>query len=345
MIVDCDVALDERPADLVPFCDPPWRRALEEPGHHHVPWSLRTQLFPRLGPPTPAADPARDPAGLAASLAARGVDAALLLPGHLLKLGAVYTADYAAAVTRAYNRWLVERWLGGQLYGALLAVPHDPEASARDIAAHASSPHIKAVVLPTSNVDPLWGDRRYDPIFAAVEAANLPVVLRGEPGHMIPGSVHLVTPFASEFDQEPIGQSLIALAHLNRIVGGGLLGRFPRLRLLFLGSGISWLMHATLRFDKEYLETRRDVPWFADRVSKTLRERVWVGTGPIEGGADPAALADVIRISCGVERVVYGSGWPRPHWDALARVESALPDPSARDRVFGANACDLLGLA
>ena len=136
----------------------------------------------------------------------------------------------------------------------------------------------------------------------------------------------------------------MALAHLNRIVGTGVLARYPRLRMLFLGSGITWLMHATLRFDKEYLETRRDVPWYQDRISKILRERVWVGSGPIEGKSDPAALADLIRISCGVDRVVYGSGWPQPLWDDSFLVSGAIADDAAKSRVMGANAAQLFGI-
>ena len=178
----------------------------------------------------------------------------------------------------------------------------------------------------------------------AAESGNLPVVFRGVPGFMIPGSAHLVSPFASDFDQEPIGQSLMALAHLNRIVGTGVHARFPRLKMFFLGAGITWLMHATLRFDKEYLETRRDVPWFKDRPSKILRERVWVGTGPMEGGGNPEAMADLIRISCGVNRVVYWSGWPQPHWDDVERVSGALVDEETRRQVLGANAAELFGL-
>lgn len=345
-VVDAEVHLDERPADLAPYCDMPWRRALSEPGDHHVPWSNDNTFFPRLGKRALPAAPARSPGELRDRMGEHGIAVSIVLPGPLMKIGTVKTLDYVTALGKAYNQWLVETWLGGgpEILGAILAVPDDPDTAAREIERHASHERVAAVVLPTASIEPLLGDRRYDAIYAAAEAVGLPVILHGTPGLMVPGSTHLVTPFASDFDQEPLGQTMIAIATLNRMVGTGVLARYPNLRLLFLGAGITWLMHMHLRLDKEYIETRREVPWFTDRISYWLRRQVWVGTQPMEGGNDPAALADLIRISCGIDRVVYGSSWPEAGFDAPDRVAARLVDESARRKVLGANALELFGI-
>lgn len=345
-VVDAEVHLDERPSDLAPYCDMPWQRALSEPGDHHVPWSNDSTFFPRLGARAKTATPARSPADLLERMGEHGIDVSIVLPGPLLKIGTVKTPDYVLALGKAYNRWLLETWLTGKpgIRGAILAVPDDPEAAAREIERYASHKRIVAVILPIASIEPLLGDRRYDPIYAAAEAADLPVVLHGTPGLMIPGSTHLVTPFASDFDQEPMGQTFMAIATLNRMVGTGVLVRYPNLRLLFLGAGITWLMHLTLRLDKEYIETRREVPWFTDRISHWLRRQVWVGTQPMEGSRDPAALADLIRISCGIDRVVYGSSWPEAAFDGPDDVADRLVDEAARRKVLGANALELFGI-
>ena len=40
-----------------------------------------------------------------------GVDIGVLFPDHLLRHAALKQADYAVALARAYNRWLVEERL------------------------------------------------------------------------------------------------------------------------------------------------------------------------------------------------------------------------------------------
>jgi uncharacterized protein len=347
-VFDADVHLAETPADLVPHAEPPWRRVLAEP-IANPPWTTDGTVYPRFSPrPTPA-EPARGPAELAARLSERGVDGALALPGPLLKLGLVHTADYAAALAQAYNRWLVERWLEGPadgppIYGAVLAAPHDPVAAAREVERHAAHRRVVAVVAPSAGVATLWGDRRYDPIYAAAEAAGRPVLLHGVERLMAPSTTNQSSYYASEFDQEVMGHSLIAMANLTHLVGTGVLARFPKLRVVFLGSGISWLPHMMLRLDKEYSENRRDVPFYRDRISLTVRERVWVGTHPIEGTGDPRDLHDLVRVSCGIERVVYGSHWPHGNADSPERVAGAFPDEESRRRVLGGNADELFGV-
>jgi len=101
-------------------------------------------------------------------LAAFSIDRGILFPDNLLGMAQLPNADYAAALARAYNRWLVDEWLHEpSLYGALVAAPQDPVDAAQEIARYGRNPKVVAVYLPTSAVYPLWGNRKYDPIFAA----------------------------------------------------------------------------------------------------------------------------------------------------------------------------------
>src|SRR4249919_1634098 len=51
------------------------------------------------------------------------IDLAVLFPDHLLKLPVLPQADYAAALARAYNAWLVDQWTSRHdaLLGAIVA--------------------------------------------------------------------------------------------------------------------------------------------------------------------------------------------------------------------------------
>ena len=77
--------------------------------------------------------------------------------------------------------------------GWLMACPQNPEDSAKEILkARQARPDCRGLP-PTAGVNPLWGDRKYDPIFAAAEEADLPVCLH---------SVTVVSPvFPCQLDQ------------------------------------------------------------------------------------------------------------------------------------------------
>ena len=342
-VIDVDFHLAERPADLAPFCDPPWRVAVEA-NDGLPPWTLRTATHPTYTRPV-VSPPAHTPAELRERMATLGTDAALVLPGSLLKLGVLPTADYASALAAAYNRWLCAMWLTGEddVYGALLVAPQEPEAAAREIEAHAGQPGVGAVVLPMAGTQPLLGDRRYDVIYAAAQETNLPVILHGGADLQLPSSPVQPTQFASAFDRAALSQPFVAAAHLVSMVGTGVLARFPRLRLVFLEAGMVWLAHLSLRMDKEYNENHRDIPFYTDRISGYLARQVWVGTHPREvaGAEDLDTLA---RVGVGAGHLVYGSHYPYADHDPPARVLPTLMEATRRG-VMGANAAALFGLS
>jgi predicted TIM-barrel fold metal-dependent hydrolase len=346
-VLDVDVHLAPTKDDLEPHCDLPWRMVLGEPGGV-PPWTLGggPHPYPGLLPaPAPAAD---DPAGLARVLAERGVDQAILMPGPLLKIGVLPTAEYAAALAAAYNRWLVARWLGrapGQ-HGAILVAPQAPAAAAAEIERHAADGRLRAVVVPMVGVEPMLGDRIYDPLYAAAADAGWPVVLHAGGGQpLLPVSPHLISQFHSGFEQLAMSQPLIATAHLVSMVGSGVFARYPALRVLFLGAGLSWYTHILLRMDKEYNENRRDVSFYSDRLSGYLRRQVWLGSGPLELGFGADGLETIVRVSAGEGRVVYASGWPQPDFDSPAAVRRGFASADLSEQVLGATACELFGIA
>jgi predicted TIM-barrel fold metal-dependent hydrolase len=344
-VIDIDLHLAETAADLAPYTDIPWRRAVAEPTAN-PPWSVSGALHPTLALSHERPAPPREPADVRDYLDQSGAMAGIVLPGALLKLGVLPTADYAAALARAYNRWLDERWLGdGRLIlGAVLAAPQDPEDAAREIARYAAHRSIAAVLCPHAGVDPLWGDRRYDPIYRAASAANLPVIFHGGTDLLLPSTPSRISQFASAWEQHALSQSLVAMANLVSMTGTGVFARFPELRVVFLEAGITWFTHIMLRMDKEYNENRRDIPYYTERVSTFLKRQVWLGTHPLELGPGAQDLSELARIGCGIDHLLYGSHWPLADRDTPERVRLAFPDEATRTKVMGGNAAALFGV-
>jgi predicted TIM-barrel fold metal-dependent hydrolase len=345
-IVDCDIHVNDTPGALAPYCDMPWRLSLEELDGANYPYLQIPGYSPnlRLDPPIPGmhanrsvnnAEEMRD------GLDALDIDVGILFPDQLLLFAALPNIEYATALARAYNRWLVDRWLtrANGLYGAIVAAPQNPEDAAREIERYAGEDRIAAVYLPTAGVNPLWGHRRYDPIFAAAEAADLPVALH---------SVTIVTPnfpyqidqFENHFGRQTVSHAFAMMANLVSMMHTGVPARYPNLRIVFTEAGISWAPYMAWRMDKYHHEYRRMVPVLERRPSEYIRDQVWVSTQPIEEPDDPMHLVETIR-HVGEDRIVFASDWPHHDFDHPKAIMK-LPMPiETKRKIMSENALSL----
>jgi predicted TIM-barrel fold metal-dependent hydrolase len=353
LIVDCDVHVHESPRALLPYCDMPWKKALE------AIQDIRERYLdlPGFSPGESAGGyQAKFPTGhgsvrmvhtpeqMQAELSNLHVKKAVVFPDHLLKLAVLTQSEYAAALARAYNAWIVDQWCSGDLglFGCLVACPQDPADTGREIERYAGQPGVVGVYLPCAGVDPLWGHRRYDAIFRAAEAADLAVFL-----HSV-NVTHPVFPFNNHgFDTElarhALSHTFSIMANLTSMVTTGVPVRFPNLRVASFEAGISWVPFLMNRLDKEYIERRRDVPFLSERPSVYLK-RYFYGTQPIEEPERMQALAEIISLYEGETTTVFASDWPHHDFDHPMKVAQIPLSGEVRRKIFGENALRLLGL-
>lgn len=326
-IFDADVHLHELDADLAPYFEEPWRKVLEAGGlvregarsvkgerFLDVPgYSPRTPYDPILGD-FPDTEPRRltSAALLRADLDARGIDAALVFPGRLLRAATSNDWNYLAMLQRAYNRFLAEQWVNPErgVYAAIMAANQLPEDAAEEISRYAGVPGFAAVYLPMAGAYPLWGDRQYEPIFAAAEEVGLPVVLQGATTiHTVfPYQLHHVeTALAKQVLSQPFG----AMANLVNLVTSGVLARHPGLKVVVNEVGLGWLPYIVDRLDHFYPYLRDEFPGFALSPGDYLRRQVYLTTHPLPPASLSARAAlDVL----GPDHVLFGSDYP--HFDA-----------------------------
>lgn len=353
LIVDTDVHVHESPGELAPYCDMPWRVALE-----NIKDRPETYLdIPSFSPgvsdgsyqakfPT-AHEGARmvwDKEQMRTELNQIDVDLGLLFPDHLLKLPVLTQKDYAAAISRAYNRWLVDKWTSQKdgLLGLIIACTHDPEDAVREIEKYADHPDIVGVYLPCAGLDPLWGHEKYDPIFAAAQYHDLPVLL-----HSVTVT-HPVFPFNNHgFDTElarhTTSHTFSILANLVNMVTRGIPVRFPRLKVGVSEAGISWMPWLQMRMDKEYMERRRDVPFLTEKPSHYLK-KVFVCTQPIEEPENLQDLVKLIELYDGEDTTMFASDWPHHDFDHPMKLAQVPFTEEVRRKVMGENALRYLNI-
>ena len=349
-VVDADVHVHEDPAELAEYAESPWDVGLREIATVEERYLDLPGMSPRAEyrVPFPGGSNRRQIVTSAREmrlgLDELHVDQAVLFPDHLLALAMVRDPAFATTLARAYNRWLHERWLteDRSLKGALVVAPQNPEAGARDILAHGDGREFACVYLPASGLKTLYGDERYDPVYAAASEAGLPVVIH---------SVEAVYPvFPFQLEQFRTSMAVHALAHplsmvanLVSMIETGVPVRYPELKIGFMEAGTAWVPFIANRLDKEYIERRREVPLLQERPSATMR-RFYYGTQPIEEPERRADLVSLFELFDGENRAMFASDWPHHDFDHPQHVFGLPFSPEARRRIMGLNAAEFFGL-
>lgn len=346
-VVDIDIHLQESPGQLAPYCEMPWRRSLENLSHLQELFIIGIPGFSPdmfLDVPLPGSvpdvynRPTKSVKKMREELDELGIDVGILFPNHLLHLALLPNVEYATVLARAYNEWMLDSWLGQQkgLKGVLVAAPQNPKAAAEEIERYAKERHIVGVYLPAAAVEPLYGNRIYDPIYQAAQDANLPVLLHAS------GLVHPAFPFnlhqyESYLARHALAHPFSMMANLVSLLDTGVPERFPNLKICFTEAGISWVPFMMYRLDREYLQESRDMPYLKAVPSEYIK-RFYYGTQPIE---EPASLRDLVRVFelyDGENNTMFASDWPHPDFDHPNKLLQAPFSDEAKRKIMSENA-------
>jgi predicted TIM-barrel fold metal-dependent hydrolase len=193
-----------------------------------------------------------------------GIDLAVLFPSRgLFVLGLDSCAmlgtdglepDFAAAIARAYNDWLHEFCAHApeRLFGAAMVAPHDVGAAVAEARRAVGELGFRAVFLNPGCIDRRpWHDPHYDPLWREIERLDVPLAFHGG------GQTYLRPDFSLEvFDRlmmwhtfsQPLGIMTAAVS----LCAGGVLERFPRLRVALLEGNCAWAPWLLHRLDEHY---------------------------------------------------------------------------------------------
>ncbi|MCW3019040.1 MAG: amidohydrolase [Solirubrobacterales bacterium] len=256
---------------------------------------------------------------------ARGV----LCHGDAMMAAAIPNPRLAQAVVRAANDWTVERWLDRdeRFRALILLASQTPEDAAAEIRRLAGDERMVGVLLAANVLARPFGHPAYRPIFEAAAEHELTVVIHAG-GDAVAETLSQPTAggVPSTFGEYYALSVQAMMTHVTSVIAQGLFDALPSLRVLVSGVGIGWLPALFWRFDSEYIALRRETPWLRKAPSEYLRERMYVGSHPLDRPADPQALVRLLRAFPGVEDLlVYGSGYPSWDVDWPEDVHALLP--------------------
>jgi predicted TIM-barrel fold metal-dependent hydrolase len=326
-------------ATLYPYLSDLWvdfskERGYKGPGAvamHYPPGSLRA-CAPKYRPETGV--PASDVGQLQRHvLDPWAVDHAIL--NCYYGIDALRHPDWAAALGRAVNDWIIDQWLenDSRLRASLVVPARDPQAMIDEIRRVGDHPGFVQVLLPVRH-DVNWGQRTYHPVLKEIAAHDLVAGLHyGGTTDGNPSSTGPTSWFVEEYAAE--WQSFAA--QITSLVSEGVFQAVPDLRMAVFESGFLWLPLWGWRMNKEWKGLRREVPWLTRPPLDVIRDHFRFSTAPFDGGGTPEMLAQAVEWLGSEDVLMFATDYPHGYEESFADLYSALPE-SMRAKTMAENA-------
>ncbi|MGH7919255.1 MAG: amidohydrolase family protein [Candidatus Dormibacteraceae bacterium] len=254
----------------------------------------------------------------------------------LYSIDSLHNPEAATAFARAANDWMVDEWLArdDRLRASLLVPLQLPELAAQEIDRVGAHPGFVQVLLPVRTEHPL-GSRIYRPLWEAIDRHGL---VAGIHYGGAPGNPPFPSGWPSHHFEDHAGMAQVAQSQLASIVSEGVFDLFPEVRVTISECGFTWLPAFMWRFDKEWKNLRRLVPWVKRAPSDYLREHVRLTIQPLDAPPTQRLLLDLIDQVGSDEMLLFATDYPHVHvFDPAQDFVPGLPEGLAR-KVSGENA-------
>lgn len=265
---------------------------------------------------------------------AMGVDIAMLFPTPMLGLGTHPIVETEILWARAYNRWLVEQILPHEpRLRSMLYLPfNDPGACYRMIEDFGDKPGVSGFMITASHSQAVH-DNAYMKTYAALEERGLPLSFHGI-YNWTDGAFRTMNRFISV---HALGFVFYNMLHCINWVINGLPERFPKLKVIWMESGLAWIPFVMQRLDNEYNMRSNEAPALKMKPSEYMRQ-MYYSNQPMEAD-NLRALEVTFEMINAKTQLLYSSDYP--HWDFDSpSVIYDLPflDEEAKKNILGENA-------
>jgi predicted TIM-barrel fold metal-dependent hydrolase len=332
--IDCDVHANVPAIEvLVPYLDDYWRDMVEVRGMG----GFESRSYPPQAPlscrpdwRTPSGRPADDLATLRTQVLDHWQTRVAIL-NCLYGVQLIMDEHLAAAFASAVNDWLLKEWLEPEprLRASIVVTPQNPACAVSEIERRAQDPRFVQVLLLATGEMPL-GRSAYWPIYEAAERHALPIGIHAGSSYR-----HPVTSvgWPSFHVEDYVAQTQGFQAQLASLVAEGVFAKFPKLKVVLLESGVTWLPGFMWRFSKFWRGLRAEVPWVDRSPAEIVRDHVRLTIQPLDSPPDSADLERVLEHIGSDEVLLYASDFPHWHFEGDDTVPEGVP-AALLDRVL-----------
>jgi len=239
---------------------------------------------------------------------AMGIDYMTVFPTPMLTLGIHPQPEVEVELAKAYNRWLCEVILPEDdgLLGLLYLPFNTPEACAPMVEEFGDRKGVAGFTVTSTRHRPVHNNS-YMRVYSVLEERGLPLAfhagLQWEDGSMAQLN-RFISMHALSFVH-------FNLVHMCNWIINGLPERFPKLKPLWIESGLAWIPYLMQRLDSEYMMRTSEAPLLKRKPSEYMRE-MYFSSQPIELNHMKLVESTFEAINAETQ-LLYASDWP--HWD------------------------------
>jgi len=272
---------------------------------------------------------------------AMGVDYSCLFPTPMLFLGLHPQVEVEVAMCRAYNAWLCERVLAVEprIISMLYLPFNDPDAAYKTVKDFGDKKGVVGFMVTSPRYKPVH-DNAYVKTYALLEEMGKPIAFHAA-YNWNDQSLSLTNRFISV---HALGFMWFNMVHMTNWVVNGLPERFPKLKVMWIESGLTWAYCLMQRLDHSYMMRTSDCPSLKRKPSEYMRE-MYYSSQPMEKPRDRSILEATFKMINAETQLMWSSDYP--HWDFdLPSVVYDLPflSETGRRNILGGTAAKVFGL-
>jgi len=237
---------------------------------------------------------------------------------------ALYDPYLAAAICRATNDWIVEKWLDRdeRLRASLLVPFQNVPAAVEEIERRAGDKRFVQILTLAGTELPL-GRMVYWPIYEAAEKHGFQIGMhtgsnfRNAPSH---------SGYHSYLIEDHISMTQGFSTQVASLIAEGVFTRHPNLKVVAIESGVTWVPPLMWRMSKDWRGTRIETPWVKDSPGDIIRRHVRMTSQPLDLPDDPADAQAALSHLLSDEMVLFSTDYPHWHFEGFDALPDGLPD-------------------
>lgn len=238
-----------------------------------------------------------------------GIDAVFLYPTMGLFVGAVNDPPLAAALCRAYNRWLADycKPYPDRLFGVAMLPLQSLELSIEEMRFAREELGMRAAfVRPNPYHGRMLHHPDYGPFWEAVQDLDMAIGVHEGGG----GNAGMPTVGVDRFRDQGRGAKHIVSHTMEMMLAAlsvlwcGVCDRYPKVRIGFMESGGGWIAPWVDRMDRHFDDQGSNDSNLSMRPSELFERNCWISYEPVEGTL--AALAPYI----GPHKILWATDYP-----------------------------------
>jgi predicted TIM-barrel fold metal-dependent hydrolase len=255
-IYDMDAHVIETDDDIRPLMPEPYRNR-QGPLLGMDEWHVRVRRRPRA------------PGDLEKRLAVmkdEGIAYSLLFPSRAMDVGTQRDRNFVVAFCRAYNDFIASECRQASQLKAVALLPfQDVAAAVAELNRAVTQLGLSGVVLSSFGLKEHIGSPTYWPIYETMERLNVPLMIHAS----IQGPVgdRRAETFCL---QHTVGRPVATLTDCAALIYGGVVEKFPKLRVAFLENRAAWVPYWMDYMDAKWEKRRSEAPLLKKKPSEYM---------------------------------------------------------------------------